>query len=71
MVKTKQKENSEKLKEELGNGFTVSSLQFMRRLFLIYQKQQTLSVKLRWPHYCELLIIRARALTLKPTGNTI
>ena len=45
------------LKEELGNGFSISNLQFMRRLFLTYPNQQTLSVKLSWSHYCELLTI--------------
>ena len=29
----------------------------MRRLFLTYPNQQTLSVKLSWSHYCELLTI--------------
>lgn len=37
---------SKLLKEELGNGFSISNLQFMRRLFLTYPNQQTLSVKL-------------------------
>ena len=29
----------------------------MRRFYLKYPKQQTLSVKLSWSHYCELLSI--------------
>lgn len=40
---------------ELGKGFSVSNLQFMRRFYLEYQIQQTVSVKLSWLHYCELL----------------
>lgn len=48
---------SKLFKEELGNGFSISNLQFMRRLFLTYPNQQTLSVKLSWSHYCELLTI--------------
>ena len=48
---------SKRLKAELGNGFSISNLQFMRRLFLSYPNQQTLSVKLSWSHYCELLTI--------------
>ena len=48
---------SMRLTKELGNGFSVSNLQFMRRLYLIYPKQQTLSVKLSWSHYCELMTI--------------
>ncbi|MDR1896013.1 MAG: DUF1016 N-terminal domain-containing protein, partial [Prevotellaceae bacterium] len=51
------KELSQKLTRELGRGFSVSNLQFMRRFYLEYQIQQTLSVKLSWSHYCELLII--------------
>jgi predicted nuclease of restriction endonuclease-like (RecB) superfamily len=50
-------EISKRLTRELGRGFSVSNLQFMRRFFLEYQIQQTLSVKLSWSHYCELLII--------------
>ena len=48
---------SKRLTAELGNGFSISNLQFMRRLFLSYPNQQTLSVKLSWSHYCELLTI--------------
>ncbi len=48
---------SKRLRAELGNGFSISNLQFMRRLFLAYPNQQTLSVKLSWSHYCELLTI--------------
>ena len=48
---------SKRLKAELGNGFSISNLQFMRHLFLSYPNQQTLSVKLSWSHYCELLTI--------------
>ncbi len=48
---------SKRLKAELGNGFSISNLQFMRRLFIAYPNQQTLSVKLSWSHYCELLTI--------------
>ena len=51
------KKVSKRLRAELGNGFSVSNLQFMRRFFLLYPKQQTLSVKLSWSHYCELLTI--------------
>ena len=48
---------SRALTEEYGKGFSISNLQFMRRFFISYQKQQTLSVKLSWSHYCELLLI--------------
>lgn len=48
---------SRRLTRELGKGFSVSNIQFMRRFYLAYEKQQTLSVKLSWSHYCELLTI--------------
>jgi predicted nuclease of restriction endonuclease-like (RecB) superfamily len=51
------KELSKVLTEEFGKGFSVSNLQFMRRFYQNYQIQQTLSVKLSWSHYCELLLI--------------
>lgn len=41
----------------MGKGFSVSNLQYMRRLYFGYPNQQTLSVKLSWSHYCELLNI--------------
>lgn len=49
------KDLSKRLTKELGKGFSVSNLQFMRRFYHAYEKQQTLSVKLTWSHYCELL----------------
>jgi len=54
------KELSKELTKEFGKGFsvsTVSNLQFMRRFYQSYQIQQTVSVKLSWSHYCELLTI--------------
>lgn len=48
---------SKTLSREFGRGFSVSNLQFMRRFYQAYQIQQTLSVKLSWSHYCELLSI--------------
>ncbi len=50
-------ELSKELTQEFGRGFSVSNLQFMRRFYQEYPIQQTLSVKLSWSHYCELLII--------------
>lgn len=40
------KEVSKELRKTLGSGFSVSNLQYMRRLYITYPKQQTLSVKL-------------------------
>ena len=51
------KEVSKELSEEFGKGFSVSNIQFMRRFYLTYQIQQTVSVELSWSHYCELLTI--------------
>ena len=51
------KQISKQLTKEFGRGFSVSNLQFMRRFYQTYQIQQTLSGKLSWSHYCELLII--------------
>ena len=51
------RELSKVLTRELGKGFSVSNLQFMRRFYLTYRIQQTVSVKLSWSHYCELLSI--------------
>ena len=51
------KELSKRLTNDLGKGFSVSNLQLMRRFYQKYPIQQTLSVKLTWSHYCELLSI--------------
>ena len=51
------KDLSKRLTKEYGRGFSVSNLQFMRRFFQEYEIQQTVSVKLTWSHYCELLSI--------------
>jgi predicted nuclease of restriction endonuclease-like (RecB) superfamily len=49
------KELSKTLTTEFGKGFSVSNIQFMRRFYQAYTIQQTVSVKLSWSHYCELL----------------
>lgn len=48
---------SKVLTNEFGRGFSRSNLQNMRLLYLSHQKCQTLSSKLSWSHYCELLLI--------------
>lgn len=48
---------SKQLSKEFGRGFSRSNLQNMRNLFLLYPKCQTLSGKLSWSHYSELLSI--------------
>ena len=46
---------SKELTQQFGKGFSVSNIQFMRRFYQTYSIQQTVSVKLSWSHYCELL----------------
>lgn len=48
---------SAELTKEFGKGFSRSNLQNMRQFYLTYEKSQTLSGKLSWSHYCELLSI--------------
>lgn len=55
--KRRLKELSKELTAEFGKGFSVSNIQFMRRFYQTYEIQQTMSVKLSWSHYCELLSI--------------
>lgn len=51
------KQLSKELTKEFGKGFSVSNIQFMRRFYQEYEIQQTVSVKLSWSHYCELLSV--------------
>ena len=51
------KELSKILTAEFGKGFSRSNLQNMRAFYLAYQKCQSLTGKLSWTHYCELLSI--------------
>ncbi|MBR2804920.1 MAG: DUF1016 family protein [Eggerthellaceae bacterium] len=46
---------SKRLTEKMGRGFSRTNLQYMRLLYLKYPKCQTLSGKLSFSHYCELL----------------
>lgn len=46
---------SVRLTLQLGKGYSRSNLQNMRRLYLYYPKYQTVSGKLSWSHWCELL----------------
>jgi predicted nuclease of restriction endonuclease-like (RecB) superfamily len=49
------KELSKQLTEAFGKGFSRANLQWMRLLYIKYPICQTLSSKLSWSHYCELL----------------
>ena len=49
---------SKELNEEFGKGFDASNLRHMRRFYLTYKKWETVSPKLCWSHYCELIKIK-------------
>lgn len=42
---------------EFGKGFDASNLRNMRRFYLVYPIQETLSLKLSWSHYCKIIRI--------------
>ena len=45
------------LTKELGKGFSRSNIYNMRQFYITYPIFQTVSGKLAWSHYCELLSI--------------
>lgn len=49
------KEYSLRLTEDLGQGYSQRNLRNMRQFYKVFQKWQTLSAKLSWSHYCEIL----------------
>ena len=49
------KEYSLRLTEDLGPGYSQRNLRNMRQFYKVFQKWQTLSAKLSWSHYCEIL----------------
>ena len=49
------KKYSIRLTEELGSGYSQRNLRNMRQFYKVFQKWQTLSAKLSWSHYCEIL----------------
>lgn len=51
------KELSKVLTDEFGKGFSRSNLQNMRAFYQTYEKCQSVTGKLTWTHYCELLSI--------------
>ena len=48
---------SKELTKEFGKGFSRANLYNMRLFYLTYEKIQTVSGKLSWSYYCELLSI--------------
>ena len=51
------KELSRVLTKEYGKGFSLSNIYNMRQFYRDYPKFQSLTGKLTWTHYCELLSI--------------
>lgn len=49
------KKYSKKLTNELGKGYTQSRLRYFRRFYDVFSKCPTLSDKLSYSHYCELI----------------
>ncbi len=46
---------SEKLTNEFGKGFSARNLRTMRKFYLMYPIWKTVSAKLSWSHYLELI----------------
>ena len=51
---------SRTLTKEFGKGFSLSIIYNMRQFYLDYPKFQSLTGKLTWTHYCELLSVSDR-----------
>ena len=49
------REYSQKLKHDLGKGYSKRNLWLMLRFYEFKEKVQTVSAQLSWSHYCELL----------------
>ena len=49
------KEYSKRLTDELGRGYTITRLKYMRRYYEVFGKGPTLSDLLSYSHYCELI----------------
>ena len=49
------KDYSARLTRDLGLGYSQRNLRNMRQFYKVSQKWQTLSAKLSWSHYCEIL----------------
>ena len=49
------KEYSKRLTNELGKGYTITRLKYMRRYYEVLGKGPTMSDLLTYSHYCELI----------------
>lgn len=61
---------SRALTKELGKGFSRSNVYNMRQFYLSYPIFQTVSGKLSWSHYCELLSISDKEFYEKEAVNS-
>lgn len=52
---------SKALTKEFGKGFSRSNIYYMRQFYLLYPIFQSVTGKLTWTHYCELLSISDEA----------
>lgn len=52
---------SQKLTNEFGKGFSLRNLRTMRKFYIIYPIWKTVSSKLSWSHYLELIKIDEEA----------
>ena len=52
------KEYSKKLTEELGKGYSTTSLKYMRQFYLFCRKGQAVPDQLIWARYIEILPIK-------------
>ncbi|MDD4878081.1 MAG: PDDEXK nuclease domain-containing protein [Candidatus Nanoarchaeia archaeon] len=48
---------SKNLRQKYGKGFSVDNLEYMRRFYTAFKNSETLSRKLSWSHYVEILAI--------------
>jgi len=56
------------LKIKYGKGFSKSTIYLCRLFYIKYQKFQTVSGKLSWSHYAELLTVYPRSIPLLRFG---
>ncbi|KWW35853.1 MAG: Uncharacterized protein F083_2391 [bacterium F083] len=49
------KEYSARLTNDLGKGYSQRNLRNMRQFYKVFENWQTVSAKLSWSHYCEIL----------------
>ena len=49
------KELSDKLTADFGKGFDITNLRKMRQFYILYPKQDSVSLELSWTHYRHLL----------------